>query len=138
MKKMTTMIALMLILSLKLLAPDLHQTVIVKEDPVKPFQKLIYAVGMTEGSCDTLAYNEKEDAVGFFQIRPVRLNEYNDRTGSSYTMNDMYNYQIAEKIFLYYASAIGPYNFEKIARSWNGSGPMTITYWKKVNKYINT
>ena len=135
---MTTMIALMMILSLKLLAPDLHQTVIVKEDPVKPFQKLIYAVGMTEGRCDTLAYNEKEDAVGFFQIRPVRLNEYNDRTGSSYTMNDMYNYQIAEKIFLYYASAIGPYNFEKIARSWNGSGPMTITYWKKVNKYINT
>ena len=128
----------MLILSLKLLAPDLHQTVIVKEDPVKPFQKLIYAVGMTEGSCDTLAYNEKEDAVGFFQIRPVRLNEYNDRTGSSYTMNDMYNYQIAEKIFLYYASAIGPYNFEKIARNWNGSRPMTITYWKKVNKYLNT
>ena len=136
MKKMTTMIALMMILSLKLLAPDLHQTVIVKDDPVKPFQKLIYAVGMTEGRCDTLAYNEKEGAVGFFQIRLVRLNDYNERTRSSYTMNDMYNYIIAEKIFLYYASDIGPYNLEKIARNWNGSGPMTITYWKKVKSYL--
>lgn len=138
MKKMTTMIVLMMIFSIKLLAPDLHQTVIIKEDPIKPFQKLIYAVGMTEANCDTLAYNPKEDAVGFFQIRPIRLKDYNKRTGSSYVLNDMYDYHIAEKIFLYYAYTIGPYNFEKIARQWNGSGFMTTIYWNKVKKYLKT
>lgn len=133
---MTTMITLILICSLKLLAPDLDGIAIIKTDPVKPFQKLIYAVGMVEGKCDTLAYNPEEDACGYFQIRPIRIKDYNDRTGSSYILKDMYDYKIAEKVFLYYASAIGPYNQEKIAKSWNGSGSMTKIYWKKVKHYL--
>lgn len=137
MKKMTAVITLIMICSLKLLAPDLNQLVVEEADPIKPFQKLIYAVGMTEGNCDTLAYNAEENAVGFFQIRPIRLKDYNSRTGSSYVLKDMYDYEIAEKVFLYYAHQIGPYNFEMIARNWNGSGKMTKVYWKKVRKILN-
>jgi hypothetical protein len=51
-------------------------------------------------------------------------------------MSDLFNYDISEKIFLYYASLIGPYNFEKIAKNWNGSGPRTAYYWKRVKKYL--
>jgi hypothetical protein len=103
---------------------------------VNPFGKLIFAIGMVETKLDTLAYNPAEEAVGYFQIRPIRLLDYNMRTGSSYTMRDMYDYHIAEKIFLYYASRIGPYNNEKIAKNWNGSGKMTRVYWDKVRKHL--
>jgi hypothetical protein len=51
-------------------------------------------------------------------------------------MKDMFDYKISEKIFLYYASQIGPYNFEKIAKKWNGSGSRTINYWKRIKKYL--
>ena len=94
----------LLFLTFRALAPDRKSLIVFDADPINPYQKLIYAVGMVETKCDTLAYNPVEHAVGYFQIRPVRLKDYNNRTGSSYTMKDMFNYNIAEKIFLYYAS----------------------------------
>ncbi|HLN20137.1 MAG TPA: hypothetical protein VK213_03555 [Bacteroidales bacterium] len=109
---------------------------LLRDEPVNPFRELIYAVGMVETGLDTLAYNPLEEAAGYFQIRPVRLDDYNKRTGSRYSLKDMYNYRIAEKIFLYYAEQTGPYDFEKIAKSWNGSGSMTIDYWNKVKYYL--
>jgi len=105
-------------------------------EPIKPYVKLIHATGTIESSHDTLAYNSIEKATGYFQIRPIRLKDYNKRTNNNYKLNDMFNYHIAEKIFLYYADLIGPYNFEKIAKNWNGSGPMTILYWNKVKKHL--
>lgn len=117
-------------------APDRGSLVIINTSPVEPYKKLIHAIGMIETKCDTLAYNPVEQAVGYFQIRPIRLKDYNRRTGSKYKMKDLFNYEISEKIFLYYAEQIGPHDFEKISRKWNGSGPRTIHYWKKVKKYI--
>jgi len=97
---------------------------------------LIHAIGMVETQYDTLAYNPLEEAVGYFQIRPIRLEDYNARTGNAYSMNDLLNYKISEKIFLYYASEFGPYNFERIAKTWNGSGKSTILYWDQVRKFL--
>ena len=62
--------------------------------------------------------------------------DYNIRTGSSFSMNDLFNYKISERIFLYYATEIGPYNFERIAKAWNGSGESTILYWDQVKKFL--
>jgi hypothetical protein len=117
-------------------APVPENIVIINPSPVNPYSRLIYAIGMAENKCDTMAYNAVEMATGFFQIRPIRLEDYNNRTGSRYTLNDMFNYVIAEKVFLYYADKIGPYNYEKIARNWNGSGKKTLYYWNKVKKYL--
>jgi hypothetical protein len=117
-------------------APSSKCLVIIGSQPVEPFKNLIHAIGIVETALDTLAYNPEEEATGYFQIRPVRVDDYNKRTGSNYSLNDMYNYRIAEKVFLYYASVIGPADFEKIAKSWNGSGPLTITYWDKVKVYL--
>jgi hypothetical protein len=105
-------------------------------DPVEPYKKLVYAIAMVETGCDTLAYNPLEGAAGIFQIRPVRLVDYNRRTGNSYNRQDLYDYEVSEKIFLYFASNIGPYNFEKIARRWNGSGKMTDYYWSRTKAYL--
>lgn len=134
-KKMVV-IMLFTLISLNLFAPDSGALVIEAAEPVKPFGKIIYAIGMVETGCDTLAFNPEEDAAGYFQIRPIRLRDYNRRTGSSYSMNDLYDYYVSEKIFLYYASQIGPYNPEKIAKKWNGSGIRTKHYWSKVKKNL--
>jgi hypothetical protein len=122
--------------ALSAIAPNTDSLVIIDAQPVRPFTKLIYAVGMVEGMGDTTAYNPQEKAVGYFQIRPIRLRDYNRRTGNHYAMKDMFNYEISEKLFLYYASKTGPYNFEKIAKNWNGSGAKTAQYWKRVKQYL--
>lgn len=132
----TLMIMLFLFISLKASAPANFKMTIVEYDTVEPFRRLIWAIGMVETGHDTLAYNSVEDAIGYFQIRPIRLLDYNIRTGSNFTRKDLFNYFISEKIFLYYAIMRGPYNFEQIARGWNGSGKSTIDYWKKVRAYL--
>jgi hypothetical protein len=129
-------IKLLLFLSPLAFAPSYNSLTIFSSQPVKPFDKLIYAIGMTETKLDTFSFNIVEKAVGYFQIRPVRVEDYNIRTGSNYKIYDMFNYEIAEKVFLYYAVQIGPYNFERIARNWNGSGPRTKHYWNRVKTYL--
>jgi hypothetical protein len=104
--------------------------IIIEQTPIEPYKQLAFAVGMVETKCDTLAYNPLEEAVGVFQIRPIKLVEYNKRTGSNYRREDLFNYKTSEKIFLYFADQIGPYNLELIAKKWNGSGHMTINYWQ--------
>jgi hypothetical protein len=121
---------------LRVSAPSMESLIILDSRPIEPYKRLIQAIGIVETSCDTLAYNPIEKAAGYFQIRPIRLEDYNKRTGSKHTMKDLYNYEISEKIFLFFADQIGPYDFEQIARKWNGSGHMTINYWKRIKQYL--
>lgn len=134
--KITYLVFLFLSLSLKASAPVTKQLTIISTDPVEPYKNLISAIGRVETMHDTLAYNPVEQAVGYFQIRPIRLEDYNKRTGSKIKMKQLFDYKTSEKIFLYYAELAGPYNFEKIAKNWNGSGPRTHYYWKRVKKYL--
>lgn len=129
-------VTFLFLLGLKVFAPMKDSVIVLRTSPIEPYKNLIHAIGMVETQFDTLAYNPLEEAVGYFQIRPIRLVDYNIRTGSNYTMNDLFNYKISEKIFLYYASEIGPYNFERIAKTWNGSGQSTIQYWDQVKKFL--
>jgi hypothetical protein len=129
-------VTFLLLLGLKAFAPDNGCLVIIATPPDEPFKKLVHAIGMVETKLDTLSYNPFEGAVGYFQIRPIRVLDYNKRTGNKYSMNDMFDYNISEKVFLYYASEIGPYNFERIAKKWNGSGKVTFDYWNQVKKYL--
>lgn len=135
MKRMKLIILILLIFA-NCKAPEWKSFVIAESKPIKPAERLIYAIGMVEGNCDTLAYNPVEKAVGYFQIRPIRLRDYNQRTGKNYKLKDMYNYSKAEEVFMYYFNKSGGKDFEMIARSWNGSGKMTKEYWKKVKVYL--
>ena len=129
-------VAFLLVLTFKVFAPASESLTLIRTTPIEPFTSLIHAIGMVETQYDTLAFNPLEGAVGYFQIRPIRLNDYNFRTGSTYTMTDLFNYKISEKIFMYYASELGPYNFECIAKTWNGSGKSTIQYWEQVKRFL--
>jgi hypothetical protein len=134
--KKILLITFLLIFGFKVFAPTSESMIVVRISPLEPYKSLIHAIGMVETQSDTLAYNPLEGAVGYFQIRPIRLVDYNNRTGSTYSRNDLFNYKISEKIFLYYAAEIGPYDFERIAKTWNGSGKSTILYWEQVKKFL--
>lgn len=134
-KKMLS-VAFFLLMPLKAGAPDIDSLIIPDQPAVNPFSKLMNVVGMVETSGNTLAFNELEGAAGVFQIRQVRIDEYNRRTGSNLALTDMFDYDLSKKVFLYFASLIGPYDFERIAKAWNGSGPMTELYWKRIRELL--
>ena len=117
-------------------APSLKLITIAASVPAEPYKRLIHAIGMVETKGDTLSFNPVENAVGYFQIRPIKLKDYNAQTRSRYKMNDLFSYEVSEKIFLYFAEQIGPNDLEQIAKKWNGSGRMTINYWNRVKRLI--
>jgi hypothetical protein len=135
-KKIGLTVFLILSVVFKASSPCMDALIIFEAPPIEPYSKLVYAIGFIETMNDTMAYNPFEQAAGIFQIRPIRLKEYNIQTGMRYRMEDLFRYEISEKIFLYFADQIGPYNFEQIARNWNGSGKMTTFYWNRIKQYL--
>lgn len=126
---------LFLLLTTKVIAPDVDTLVIAVSRPVDIYENLMKAILEVESGGDTLAFNAIEDAYGPFQIRPVRLTDYNKRTGKKYRMRDCYRLSVSREVFLYYAKILGP-DYEVIAKRWNGSGQMTISYWSKVQAIL--
>jgi len=122
-------------------SPPSNTLTIEFKPPIEPFKALSYAVAMVESSGDRMAYNAKEQATGLYQIRPIRLRDFNQRTGKNYKLNEMYDTIKAKEVFLYYASQSHPSNLEEISRNWN-AGPRgmkkqsTVKYYKKVLKYL--
>jgi hypothetical protein len=135
-KKIVFLTLLFLSVVFRASSPSREAFVIFDAPPVEPYKQLIFAIGFVETMNDTLSYNPIEQATGIFQIRPIRLEDYNYRTGNNYKMKDLFDYKISEKIFLYYADQIGPYDMEQIARKWNGSGHLTTNYWKHIKEYL--
>jgi hypothetical protein len=135
-KKIALSALLLLSVVFRASSPTADAIILFDPSPVEPYKQLIYAIGFVETMNDTMAYNPLEEATGIFQIRPIRLQDYNNRTGSKYQMNDLFNYEVSERIFLYFADQIGPYDMEQIARRWNGSGHMTTFYWNRIKEYL--
>lgn len=126
----------LLLAGLRVVAPEANYFIISESAGIRPFSDLMYATAMVETMGNTSAYNELENAVGIYQIRQVRIDEFNKRTGSNYNLSDMFDPELSAKIYLYFASLKGPYNLERIAKAWNGSGPMTELYWRRIKEYL--
>ena len=120
----------------KAIAPDVKIITLFKTSPINIYEGLIKAIVCVESRGDTMAYNILEDAYGAFQIRPIRLLDYNQRTGKNYSVLDCYRFEISKEIFLYYATRTPFNDFEIISRNWNGSGTMTHDYWRKVKTLL--
>lgn len=135
-KKVKIVCFLLLSISFRAGAPVWNSLSVPLPVAIEPYKHLVKAIALVETINDTLGYNPLEEAYGIFQIRPVRLNDFNRRTRNSFSRRDLFSYEISEKIFLYYADQIGPYNIEKIARRWNGSGHQTDYYWSRVKKLL--
>lgn len=135
-KKITLTALIFLFAVFRGTSPDMEALFIPDRPPVEPYRELMDAIGYVETMNNPLAYNPIEQAAGIFQIRPIRLEDYNRRTGNKYQMKDLFDYEVSQKIFLYFADQIGPYNPELIARKWNGSGHMTTYYWNRIKEYL--
>lgn len=122
-------------------SPPANTITIESKPPISPFKTLSYAVSMVESSGDTMAYNAKEQATGLFQVRPIRIRDFNIKTGKSYTINDMYDPDKAKEVFLYYCCQNLYMGQEYNIRAWNGGTnamkkQSTKEYYKKVLKYL--
>ena len=105
-----------------------------------PIDTLLNAVMAVESNFDTMAYNEKENAAGVLQIRPIMVREVNRLLGKDkYTLKDRWNKAKSIEMFNVIRSHIKGASNEEIARTWNGgyngkNNPKTLGYWKKVRK----
>ena len=110
------------------------------EQPI-PIDTLLNAVMAVESNFDTMAYNEKENAVGVLQIRPIMVREVNRLLGEDkYTLKDRWNKTKSIEMFNVIRSHLKGATDEQIARTWNGGYngkniPQTLQYWIKVRKY---
>jgi hypothetical protein len=128
MKKMTAIISLLLIFTI-CTAPEFRALAVLWPEVINYYDPLVRAVTAVEVGDGSDLYNEKEDAVGYFQIRPVRVEHYNKLRGTDYKLEDFYDYDLSREMFLYYAHGK---TYERAAKDWNGSGHKTIEYWNKV------
>jgi len=124
------------LLAFRATAPELKVAYISVSEPIYAYDRLIKAVVQVESAGDTFAYSPSEKAAGAFQITPIRLLDYYQRTGNKYRLEDCFNFEISKEIFLYYAKQIGYPDYETIARNWNGSGKATLVYWEKVKSNL--
>ena len=105
------------------------------------YNELIDAVFTLESARDTMAYNPDEQATGGLQVTPGLLDEYNKLTDNSYTLNDMYDFEISKKIFMYYTThdhngKTVEKSMERIADDWNGD--RTGKYWGKIQNIMES
>ena len=133
MKKMITLIFLLLI-TVNLFAPGDERPILIAPVLTHPYAKIIQAIGTVESNRDNAAFNKKEGAAGQFQIRAIRLKDFNHRTGMKYRLKDMHDYTKAVTVFMYYASDFAPDDYEGIAKEWNKS--RTNRYWNKVKDQL--
>ena len=131
------------ILSLSLLAFISTQSMWYDKPVEQPIaiDRLLNAVMAVESNFDTMAYNEKENAAGCLQIRPIMVREVNRLLGEDkYTLKDRWSKAKSIEMFNVIRSHLKGATDEEIARTWNGGYngkniPQTMQYWNKVKKY---
>jgi hypothetical protein len=134
--KRLILILLILFASDRVGCPPCKTLFIEKANPIEPYLELFRAVCIVESSNNPRAYNKRERATGIIQIRPIRLRDYNKRTGKHYKLSQMYDISISKEIFMYYCMKFHTGEYEKISKSWNGKGKSNKLYWKKVKEKL--
>lgn len=104
-----------------------------QSEGINAYEPLIRAVTYVESLHGKYVYNAEEKAVGWFQIRQIRVDHYNSLLGTDYKLEDFYDYELSRNMFLHYTKGR---SYESVARSWNGSGYLTTIYWNKVSKQL--
>ena len=135
---------IILMISRQLFAPVSTNIIVEKLQPIRPFEKIWNAICKVESNNDSLAYcidSNGLPSVGIAQIQESRLNDYNNQSGDSLTMNDMFHPLKAKKVFIWYADKINPGDEERICREWNGGCngmkyTSTIAYYQKIRNNL--
>jgi hypothetical protein len=131
--KRATLTFLILLSTAALFAPAPRVIDIARPAPLNIYDRLIAAIYEVESGSGKYLFNFKELARGPLQIRPIRLRDYNQRTGKNYLEWDCYDFEISREIFLYFAKGK---SYEQAARDWNGKWSLTEGYWQKVKNKL--
>lgn len=135
--KKTFLILGLILLPLGAVSPFSSSAILIPSaTPIEPLERLWEATCIVESANDSLAYNEKEQATGISQIRPIRVLDYFQRTGRAYSMTDMHNVAISKEIYMYYAIQGNANDLESIAKAWNGRGKANENYWNKIKSHL--
>jgi hypothetical protein len=129
------LIAILLFICLKSFAPGAKQFFVESAEKTKPYERIWELICKIESNNDSLAFCidiNNLPSVGIAQIQESRLQDYNNRSGDSLTMDDMFHPAKAKKVFMWYCEG----DYEHIAKSWNGSGKMTEIYWQKILRVL--
>ena len=113
-----------------------------KQDAVRSATRadlLWQAICMVESGGDHRAYNQRENAAGIGQIRPILVRDCNRICGyERFTLEDRWKPRRSREMFETFVSHYSRTGTdEEAARLWNGGprGPhkgATLTYWRKV------
>ena len=137
MRKSVLITTLIFASAMILYAPSIERMLYVKKaSAINPYEKLFEACAKVESANNPIAINIKEQAYGIVQVRQIRLDDFNQRTGKHYKLKDMLDIKKSKEVFMHYAKLYERTELETIARRWNGSGPKTLVYWKKVKQHI--
>lgn len=134
---MRTLIIILFLACYKLSAPSGYQVpVILQPEPLTNLEAIWQAVVTIESGGNPYAVNYEKGghSVGLAQIRQVRIDHYNRLTGTNYTLDDCFRPEVSKEVFMYFARKIG--NEDRLIRAWNGSGPATYEYLKKVKSCL--
>ena len=109
---------------------------------------LLSAIMDVESNNNDSAYRANEDAVGCLQIRKCMVDDVNrilrrQKSDIRFTYDDRWLRTKSTQMFGIYCRHYGLNTAEEIARCWNGgprgmSKPLTATYWKKVQKNLDS
>jgi len=134
-----TLILILISFTILLKAPNDNALIVISGKKIMPYESLFKAIVKVESGGDVFAIgdkNLKRKSYGVAQIRQIRLDHYFDLTGIRYNERDMFDYGKSKEVFMYFADRIGPYDFERIIRNWNGKWSLTDDYYKKVKSKL--
>lgn len=136
MKRMN-LILIFSLFSACLSAPPYPVVYIPISEELNEYTPLIRAVVKVESNNGKYLFNEKENAIGYFQIRECRIKDFNKRTGKNYLHSDMYDYDKSKEVFLYYCQGR---SYEQVARAWcsgeAGTKKASQNYYLKIQKEL--
>jgi Transglycosylase SLT domain len=101
---------------------------------IRPYEKVWKAVCMVESTNNSKAINKSSNATGIVQITPIRVKDYNQRTGKHYTIKDCFNPNISKEIFMFYAMKFNHTDIYRIASDWNKC--TNSWYYNLVRKFL--
>lgn len=126
---------LMVLISVRLFAPGGPAIFIPEAEGINPYLQVWTAVKFVETGVHPATINYMEQAYGPGQIRQAKLDDYNLAHGTDFTLMECLEEGLSLKIFSWHCNQ---YNDIDLAiRRWNGSGPATFDYLKKVYDHAN-
>ena len=102
--------------------------------------RLIAAMIQVESGGNPDAWNEKEQAAGCLQIRPIMVAEA-ERLGINFTLADRWDCAKSVRFFIELQMVKKRTSYEEMARCWNGGGngmqmEATAVYWGEVKNEL--